>query len=268
MLIDDEGLDASERPSSPFSPPSSSSRHPSRTHPRHPSRRRNPQLMDFSKAFPSPTNSTPTTTSGHHQERKVDIPTGQTREKKSGPSCKPSSSSTSVGTGDSDVVVVGRGPCPPQSSPLHRIILPGANSQHLPANQEIKITKRQGERNEPLARLSSAPDPSGQTFPLVPPPRTCRDRVKMADEMRCKRASLTLAQQQPKPLLLECGSVVRSCRLAVQQQRVSRVTHGICRYGVAPCDHPSGVGRAARWNGLVRCADWCARCGGMTGGLS
>lgn len=165
MLIDDEGLDASERPSSPFFPPSSSSRHPSRTHPRHPSRRRNPQLMDFSKAFPSPTNSTPTTTSGLHQERKVDIPTGQTREKKGGPSCKPSSSSTSVGR-------CGRRARPmlPPIPPCIASFFPGQIPQHHPANQEIKITKRQGERSEPLARLSSAPNPNGQTFPLVPPP--------------------------------------------------------------------------------------------------
>lgn len=127
------------------------------------------------------------------------------KNKKSGPSCEPSTSAGTRTLLSSDEAHAR----PPPNPPLHRIILPGANS---PANQEIKITKT-GEKERAARLSSSALNASGQTFP------PCSPTVKMSRprQMRCKRASLALAQQQPgpPPMLFECGSVVPACRLAV-----------------------------------------------------
>lgn len=162
---------------------------------------------------------------------------------------------------DSDVALIGRGPCSPPHSP------PASHHSSwgkFPSKSRNKNNKDRGKRNEPLARSlacrsrlsSSALNASGQTFP------PCSPTVKMSRprQMRCKRASLTLAQQQPgpPPLLFECGSVVPAVLQCAARDGSRGGTHGICRYGVAPCDHPSGVGRAARgeWSGAARRLVW------------
>lgn len=150
IVMDDEGLDGYEKLSSPFFPPSSSSRHPLRTHPS----RRQQIHSEWTSPKPSPPPQIPlrrqvdTTKKGRWTSQQV-----RQGEKKSGRPFMQTNLDLDFGR-DSDVVPIGRGPCsPPPNPPLHRIILPGANSS---ANQEIKITKRQGERNEPVARFSSA----------------------------------------------------------------------------------------------------------------
>ena len=135
--------------------------------------RTNPQLMDFSKA---PIHPLPrkfySDHSGHHQERKVGIPGGK-KEKKSGPSCKPKLVLALAFGRDSDVAVVGRGPCSPNSPCIHPIILP-LLGRKIPLQIKERKKRCEGKRNEPLARLLpsllfSPRHKWANVPPLVPP---------------------------------------------------------------------------------------------------